>query len=303
MQDDDRITAVLQRAARTLEPDTAKLVAGGLARGRRRRRLVRGAEALSAFALLAGVAGLAAALLPFGGGAGRGSAGHSAPVGGSGPVSTVAPTVLMSPQALVQTAVDLLPRPGATSAYGGNAMDGSVTGRFVYDDGHGAAQIFVALAYPSAAPTPKSALAAAGCVAGSAGCQVLADGAHAQIRQGHQYSDGRQPNPAEWGLDLVRSDGVTISFSEWNAPQPKGAALTRDEPPFTPAELIAWADSPSWQVRIPQARADAAAGLFSADDLTVGPSNPAPTDAGQERKICLAAESQGKTPPGYCKHH
>lgn len=234
---------------------------------------------------------------------------------GEAPASTSAPTpahtaerppaaeVPITAQVLVQTAVDLLPRPGKTSRYGGNFGTGFVGGQFVYDDGHGAAQIYVSVTYPTGGVSAKENGGVGPCVAGSAGCTVLPDGAHAQARQGHQYTDGRTPNAAEWDLDLVRPDGVQVSFIEWNAPAPKDAATTRQRPPFTISELTRWADSPTWQVQVSAQQANAAAGLFHADNIDAPPQNNSSKKQLQRQRTvnCQLAKKIGKPAPSYCR--
>src|SRR5947209_709872 len=108
MNEDDLIAATLHRAVSTLEPPTARLVAGGIARGRRRRRVVIGAEVLTGAALVAGVLAMVAAFLPGSHGGATAAAGSLTPIG-------EAAVVPMTPQALLQTALDTLPRPGSTT--------------------------------------------------------------------------------------------------------------------------------------------------------------------------------------------
>lgn len=262
MDEDERFSAVLHRAVSTLEPPTERLVSGAIARGRRRRRWIRGAEVGTTAIVLAGVAGLVVALIP-----GGSSAPASAPPAGPVHRTTTAAkparpkptTVAMTPQALLQTALDTLPRPGKTSHYAGNFGTGFASAWFVYNDGHGTAAVTVAIQAPTSAP---HAAVITPCTPRTAGCRPLADGSHVQVRQGTQYQDGRTPNATEWDLDLVRRDGVEVSFIEWNAPAPKGAAPTRALPPFTIAELTHWADSPRFTTTISAGYANQTAHLF-----------------------------------------
>jgi hypothetical protein len=302
--DDEQLGAVLHRAVSTLEAPTERLVAGGIARGRRRRRIVLGGQLASGAAVVAGVIALIVMLLP-------GSSGRRTPAAGP---STTPPaaggTVPVTPQVVVQTALDTLPRPGTTSKYDGRAFDGFAAGSFVYDDGHGAAAIDVSLTYPGA--SPKASAPIAPCATGSDGCRVLADGTHVLVRQGHQYSDGRQPNPAEWSVDVVRDDGFQVSIHEWNAPAPKGAALTRAEPPFTILQLINWVLESRWQVQVTAERAAAAEHLFTVDAgsaATQKIANEREREAADQvkaaklahqRAACAAATAAHTTPPTYC---
>ncbi len=296
MDDDERFGALFHRAVTTLEPPTQRLVDAGLARGRRQRRWIRGAELGTAALVLGAVGVLAASLL--GGGAVPDRGAPAATGGNSAPPA--ATTVAMTSQALLQTALDTLPRAGGTTGYRGTVVDGFVSASFVYDDGAGAAEVDVSMTSPPAASGPKSA-AVTRCVAGVPGCSVLADGAHVMVRQGHQYNDSRTPNPAEWDLDLVRADGVQISFIEFNAPQGKAAATTRPTPPFSLAELTAWADNAVWQTRIPEARAARAAHLFTPVDLGARAADRTASLDRQKLAACRAAVRAHKINPDSCQ--
>lgn len=259
MNEDDLIAATLHRAVSTLEPPTARLVAGGIARGRRRRRVVIGAEVLTGAALVAAVLAMVAVFLP-------GAPGGSGPAAASSAPSAESGTVPTTPQALLQTALDTLPRSGTTTGYSGSAGTGSVSAEFTYDDGRGGAAVIVALQYPVPGASVKESSPIVPCAAGDEGCAVLADGSHALIRQGHQYSDARQPNATEWSVDLVRADGVMISIFEYNAPQPKAAPISRAQPPFTTTQLVTWAASGAWQTAISRQRDLATGKLFQPND-------------------------------------
>lgn len=302
MDEDERFSAVLHRAVSTLEPPTERLVCGAIARGRRRRRWIRGAEVGTTAVVLAGVAGLVVALIPA-----RGSgpttvspAGPAHRTTAAKPVKSLPTTVATTPQALLQIALDTLPRPGKTSHYSGNFGTAFASAWFVYDDGHGAAAVTVAIQAPSSEP---HAAVITPCTPRTAGCSVLADGSHVQVRQGKQYQDGRTPNSTEWDLDLVRTDGVEMSFIEWNAPAPKDAAPTRALPPFTIAELTRWADSPRFTTTISAGYANQTAHLFKPVNLNA-PAVNTPLSPKQneqiERHNCELAKQIHKTPPAYC---
>jgi hypothetical protein len=297
MDDEHRFSTVLHRAVATLEPPTERLVSGGLARGRRRRRRVLCAEIATGLAVTAAVAGVVVAVIP-------GQTPHRVGSNAGAQSPTISrPMSAMTPQLLLQTALDTLPRPGKTSKYAGNSEPGSVAAFFVYDDGHGAAAIDVSLTYPVAGLGPKQRAPIIPCTAQIDGCAVLSDGSHALSRKGHQYTDGRQPNATEWSIDLVRPDGVQVSFIEWNAPQPKGAAISRSRPPFTIDELTAWADRPAWQTRVTAARAKAAEHLFTPQQIkAVIPNESASAGMSitEMRKNCQYAKSLHKGLPPYC---
>src|SRR3954469_24461790 len=184
--DDQRLHDLMRHPCATVDPPTHRLVEAGLRNGRRQRRRIRAAEFATGAAVGAGIAVLGATFLSGSGGR-RGTvaepAGHGA--GGAGG------TVTMTSPALLQTALDTLPRPGRTSGYSGAFLDGFLEASFRYDDGHGAAAVNVSMAYRADHPTPKNVTAPAACKTRSAGCTVFRDGSHAQVDQRHQYEDGR----------------------------------------------------------------------------------------------------------------
>lgn len=319
MDDDDRISSVFHRAVATIDPPVERLVAGGIARGRRRLRLVRAAEVLSVVAIVVAVGALAVALIP-------GSAAHHVPrppghdraaATPPGPTTSAAPpptTVTMTPQALLQTTLDLLPRPGTTRNYAGRASDGFVATEFVYDDGHGPAQVDAAFEYGPTAETIDDV-----CTGGVLDCRSLPDGSRLGTYQGYEYPSDPSRGAREWSVWLGRPDGLLISFSEWNSAQEKDAPISRPAPPFTIAELTAMAGSPHYALTISPERAKAAASLFMPDQLE----QPDPDATGsasksakarlhalrkarahlrEERKRaeCKLAKVRHKTPPAYC---
>lgn len=297
------ITELLHRAS-DVEPDVDALVTGGMHRGRHRVLAVRAVTGVSAAALAACVAVLVVALLPSGTARSQRASG---PPSKTPPPATVAKTVPITPQAMLQRAIDSLPRAGRTGDYGGNFGRGHVAVTLDYYDGHGAAALIMGLDEPTSGP---HAGAPAQCAPTEEGCRVLADGAHAMVRQGKQYQDGRTPNATEWSVELVRTDGVEVSIYEYNASQPKGAQLTRTDPPFTIDELVAWADGAQWVTSISPDEAKSAAHLFRPDDIDAPPPGT-PTNAAQKRALkkaereqrahnCKLAKQIHKTPPSYC---
>jgi len=287
--DDDDLGTLIHRAVATLEPPTQRLADGGLQRGRRERRRRRIAGAGTGAVLVSGVVAVAAAALA----GGTGGGGKGTPAAGSGGARIVAVT----PQAVLQTALDTLPRPGDTAGYAGASMDGYAGANFVFDDGHGAAALQVAVGYPPAAAGPKDAGSISPCSIKTSGCTLLPDGGHLQVRQGHQYDDGRTPNAAEWAAQLVRPDGVSITITEWNASEPKDAAPTRTDPPFTVVQLATWVQDRAWRASIPAARAAATAGLFTPADLQAKVATVGRLSAAD----CEKAARAHKVPAGSCK--
>lgn len=312
---DDDVQAVFHRAVATIEPpDPARLIAAGKARGRRLRRWRIAASAGSTITVLAAVVALAVTLIP------SGAVRHSgAPALDPSPSKRPSTAlhgpqldhgVATTPQALLQIAIDALPRPGHTSRYAGNYVPGMADTQFVYDDGHGAAQIYVALV-----TDPNADVDARPCAAGTSGCTVLPDGAHAMFTSYPEYSDNRTPNPTNWRMVLVRPDGVAVEITEFNAPQEKGAALSRAVPPFSRSELTAWADNPKFTAEVTADFAKRTARLFSSRNLDAPPPGAAgktrlakeraaknATTAQRERN-CALAKKLHKAPPAYCGGH
>jgi hypothetical protein len=262
MDDDAQVGTLLLQAVRTLDAPTERLVAGGLARGRRRVRLIRGAEAFTGLGVLAGVAALVVALLPSGdsthGGAQPGAA--SPPVQASTTAAPARDTVLMTPQALLQTALDTLPRAGTTSHYSGNSSPGQVGASFVYDDGHGPALVSVSLEFPLLSD-------GLGAACQISVCRTLADGSRLAVYQGNGHPGDPSIPGKDWEVILERVPGGTvISITEFNSAQEKSTNLTRPDPPFTVTELTNWTGNGRWQQRVSADFADAAAGLFTPGD-------------------------------------
>jgi hypothetical protein len=65
-------------------------------------------------------------------------------------------------------------------------------------------------------------------------------------------------------------DGLEVDISEWNAPSSNDSPISRPTPPFTGAELITMATSPTWSATASPHTISAAAGLFTPDSLPTG---------------------------------
>lgn len=271
MSSDPFMTDLLNRAVATLEPHTEVLLAGGLARGRslrRRRRLAQGASGVALATLIATVT---VAVWPASGSAShqRAVATGPSPTAQTTPPPASAPdTGTVTPQVVAQRSFDLLPSGTTTTDRHGNAMDGSVGAQFVYHDGHGAAKIDVSLDFG-----PTSGGLGEACQIST--CTTRADGSTLAVRQGSDDPGNPAAEPKQWSVLLQRTDGVTITFSEWNAPAEKGAAaVTRATPPLSLAAATAFVTSDTWQVQVPASEITADAGLFtpaSTDDPQPAP--------------------------------
>jgi hypothetical protein len=277
--DDERIGTLLVDAVRTLPAPTEKIVSGAIERGRRRQRIVRIGETLSVVGVLAGVVGLVVALLP-----GNSASGTMTPAGASpDPTPPSQPTVTITPQALLQTALDTLPRPGDTSRYAGEFMGGFVGTQFVYDDGTGAAKVLVSLNYP-----PLGDGLGAACQISV--CTTRPDGSKLAVYQGNGHPGDPSIPGKDWEVTLLRTDGVAVSITEWNAAQEKGSPVTRTDPPFTVDELTTWVESDKWQAQISADEAQAAADLFQ----PVDENEPGPSSQPDQQCQVVAKEEKGQ---------
>jgi hypothetical protein len=177
-----------------------------------------------------------------------------------------------TPQVAVQTLIDLVAVKGKATTPTGRAVANSSLGEIVFDDGHGAAMMSVALTWKGTGP--KDAVPQA--CRPSATCQVLPDGNSIGYFQGPEYPNGGHSiNSTEWSVQLYRpSDGLEIDISEWNAPAAKDSPITRPVPPFTIDELTTIADSPIWSATAPSTMIAADAKLFVADSMPTGAASP-----------------------------
>lgn len=191
----------------------------------------------------------------------------------SSPTNLAPAEVPITPQVAVQTLIDLLPRKGAVSHLFGGTTLGWAGGGFVYDDGHGAAQLTVGVTYPyryngSLQRRPAGSLCNDQAIKQSGdSCTTVSDGSQVASYQGN----ANIPNGAkDWEVMLLRADGVEIDITEWNSPGEKGGVQTRSDPPFTITELTSIAHSDAWQASVSAAEAAHDASLFVAG--TTGPS-------------------------------
>lgn len=258
---DDQFAALFERAVGTLDPDVDRLVRAGVARGRRRQRFVRIAETGTALAVAGGL--VTAGLLVSSGS----DPVRPAPAARSTSATQAVATVPITAQYALQHTIDLLPRPGKTSAYSGRIYhlwrgEDTVVGNFVYDDGHGAAYFAVAVQSGSTPPDP-------GCAVVALTCTHRADGSYleTEVTQEHakEHVIGKHPATVR-SATLYRPDGVIVTVTAMNTTHTrlaKDAPLTRAEPPLTLAELTAIVRDPSWRTTVPAKDAEAVEGLFN----------------------------------------
>lgn len=233
--------------------DRRELVAGGLQRGRR--RLVRRRLAVTGGVLALAAVGLGGvyggSLLGPGGQAtttsvaappqqGRGSGAADPGKGPRGgeeiPVKDLA-AVLKANTPAGQWQFDDL---------GGRGQ--SVTG--VYDDGHGKAAVSVGLyragttgeAGEDQVTCPdKVAVPYDHCVS-----ERLPGGDRLMVLQGYEYPDKREETK-NWRAVLLTKDGFLVDASEYNAAAEKGAAITRENPPFSGTQLKTLVTAEAWR--------------------------------------------------------
>jgi hypothetical protein len=264
MTDEDLFVGALRRAVSTLEPPTARLVDAAVARGQRRRRVRRTVQAATGAVLLAAVVALALVLLP---GVTSSPQQRRDMVGAPAATShspkpsrhsVVKPVV--TPQSLLQQALAGLPRVGHTTHYTGRSMFGFVATEFIYNDGHGRAEVAVTLEYGAGVETVKQFMHDTHLLR-----QPRPDGSSLFVSRGYEYPGDPTRGAREWSVHLFRSDGVHVSITEWNSPQEKDVATTRKLPPFTIAQLSRWITHTHWQEAITVAQARRAASLFTPD--------------------------------------
>ncbi|MEV7975215.1 hypothetical protein [Streptomyces sp. NPDC086519] len=245
-----RLTAALHDAGDTFEADRGALVAAGAARGRRR-RLRRRATVLGGAAgvALAGVGG--ALLVPWSGS----SSGQSPSAVRTTPYPTLSPTARgVTSDEMISTLEKLLPggKFGKAQGRGVDASDPLVApyAQVVYDDGHGAAAISVAV--NRVLPGGNDARQVTQCPDkvyvsyDSCVTSHLADASVVTVVKGYEYPD-RRVDTKLWTANLVTPDGHHVSVSEWNAAAEKDAPISRDQPPLSAAQLMTLAAAKEWR--------------------------------------------------------
>ncbi|MFF7812947.1 hypothetical protein ACFZCF_13700 [Streptomyces sp. NPDC007945] len=241
-----------------------ELVTGGLARGRRRllrRRLAvtGGAVALAAvgvgglyagsFATSAQQADKASVAAPRDGGATTPTA---RPAGESG---TLKPGEAQIPLSEI---AEVLKANTPAGHWRFDDLDGTGQGLGGYfDDGRGEAAVGVTLSRTGRAPDAgadmvvcpeKAYVPYDDCTTGRFG-----DGSRWMVFQGYEYPDKREETK-NWRATLLTKDGFLVDVSEYNAPAEKGAEISRENPPFSPAQLKTLVAAEEWRAllkRIP----------------------------------------------------
>jgi hypothetical protein len=247
---EDRFASALRQAGGAFETDQHGLVTGGAARGRRlRRRRAAVAGGVAAVALV----GLGAPLVLPGGGTGGGRE-RSVAAAPSTPAASPTAPAAMSADDLIRTLEKLLPKGRFSNEQGrGTHQDPGPYVQVVYDDGKGKSAIAVSLgrvqpggqdARQSTECPDKVYIPYDACVT-----RTLPDGSKFMVLQGYEYPD-RRVDTKLWTAELVTPKGQHVSVQEWNAAAEKGAPVSRDEPPLSPAQLQTLATAPEWRAAI-----------------------------------------------------
>ncbi|MFE0650244.1 hypothetical protein ACFVZH_16835 [Streptomyces sp. NPDC059534] len=254
---EEELGAVLRRTGDGFSVDGRReLVAGGLSRGRRRLVRRRLAVAGGAFALAA--VGIGGAY----GGSLIGSEGKTKPTSVAAapkprPASgTATPQKPGQAQIPVKDLAAVLKARTPAGRWEFADLDGtgqSVAG--VYDDGHGKSAVSVGLyragtggeagsdqvECPSKVYVPYD----------DCTTERLPNGARLMILQGYEYPDKREETKA-WRAVLLTKDGFLVDASEYNAAAEKGSPVSRENPPFTPAQLKALVTADAWRPLLKQ---------------------------------------------------
>ncbi|WP_395361290.1 hypothetical protein ACHGLA_16545 [Streptomyces sp. YH02] len=130
-----------------------------------------------------------------------------------------------------------------------DGLDGfgqSVAG--VFDDGNGKAGVTVGLYRAGTGEAGEDQVACPDEVAiphDDCTEENLPNGSRLMIFQGYEYPDKRVETKL-WRAVLLTRDGFLIDVSEYNAAAEKGAPVSRENPPFTPAQLKALVTADDW---------------------------------------------------------
>ncbi|MFF8834359.1 hypothetical protein [Streptomyces sp. NPDC015130] len=235
-----------------------ELVTGGLARGRR--RLVRRRLAVTGGALALAAVGI--------GGVYGGSliGGGKSTAAGVAAAPTVRPGDKVGSPDAANQGMGQIPVRDIAAVIEANTPDGewqfdnlggkgqSALG--VYDDGAGKASVSVGL-YRSAGGEGEAGAGQVTCPSevhvsfDSCTSKTLAGGDRLMVIQGYEYPDRRE-DTKNWRAVLLTKDGFLVDASEHNAAAQKGSAVTRENPPFTPAQLKALVTSDDWRPLLAQ---------------------------------------------------
>ncbi|MFJ6434343.1 hypothetical protein [Streptomyces sp. NPDC091416] len=224
---EDGLGAAMKQAGEEFSVAGRPLLDGGVARGRRRTVLRRGAAVTGSVAALA-VIGLGGSLVTGNTGSSRNAGEVGAPAAGLSPVAGVLAALLPEGR--------LREQPG--SAAGGTKdkkRPHPSAASVVYDDGHGKAALSVSLSRENPDRLNEDEFSCPDsnvntfedCTA-----TTLENGSRLVLFKGWEYPDRREETKW-WYANLLTPEGYRIVVSEWNAPAEKGAPVSRSTPPLS----------------------------------------------------------------------
>ncbi|MFE4973749.1 hypothetical protein ACFRAR_16775 [Kitasatospora sp. NPDC056651] len=255
---EDDLLYALTRTGEGFRTERTDLAAGGYRLGRRRWRRRSAAAVVGGAAALA-LVGTGTVYLTSQGAKDAGTvSAASAPVATADGAAAATPTSVksaapaaVSDDEVLATFRALLPKGEITEAKGhgteNERKDSYASASVVLDDGHGKSliQLNIQKTRPGQAQSPGCPSDFAASRVDACTDTVLADGSKLMVFQGHEYTDGRA-DTKEWLAVLSGPDGRSVSVSEWNSPQEKGAPDSRPNPPLTPDQLKAVVTDKSW---------------------------------------------------------
>ncbi|MDV5146598.1 hypothetical protein R1T08_21000 [Streptomyces sp. SBC-4] len=252
---EEELGAVLRSTGEGFSVDGRReLVAGGVTRGRR--RLVRRRLAVTGGALALAAVGIGGVyggslLGPTGKSteAGVAAAPKPQPQNEKGTAEAVHPAQAQIPVKDIAAVIEANTPAGQWKF---DDLDGKGQSAFgIYDDGNGKAAVSVGL-YRSAGGDGEAGSGQVECPSKALvphdDCteQRLPDGSRLMVFQGYEYPDKREETK-NWRAVLLTKDGFLIDASEYNAAGQKGAAISRENPPFTAAQLKALVTAEAWR--------------------------------------------------------
>ncbi|MFC9796691.1 hypothetical protein ACFVJI_29135 [Streptomyces sp. NPDC127584] len=246
---EDALGAILHRTGEGFAADDRReLVEGGLRRGRRRlvrRRLAVGGGVLALAAVAVGGV--------YGGSLVAPSGGTSSVAGPPRPAPSVDPVPgKQRPGEAKILVADIAAALKSNLPEGKWEIDGldgfgqSLVG--VYDEGKGRSGVSVGLFRAGTGEAGQDQVACPDKVfVPYDDCteETVPGGGRLMILQGYVYPDKRVETKA-WRAVLLTRDGFLVDVSEYNAAAEKGAPVSRENPPFTPAQLKALVTADDW---------------------------------------------------------
>lgn len=251
---EEELGAVLRSTGEGFSVDGRReLVAGGLTRGRR--RLVRRRLAVTGGALALAAVGIGGVY----GGSLLGPDGRAKTVGGvaaapkpgseTGTAEAVEPAQAQIPVKDIAAVIKANTPAGDWQFDNLDAKGQHALG--IYDDGDGKAALSVGL-NRSAGGDGEAGAGQVECPSkvhvpfDSCTSERLPGGDRLMVIQGYEYPDKREETK-NWRAVLLTKDGFLIDASEYNAAAEKGAAISRENPPFTAAQLKALVTAEGWR--------------------------------------------------------